>query len=199
MAKKKKRRGTAHRANVSHARRSRRRSNSHHRRRSRPNVSARSLMSLMRRRRGGRRHRRSSNPMATHISLTRPAAVIQAAVGVLVGVAATRAIVAALPANISGSSLYSAVAAVAIAVGIWWIGSMVSPEFGAAAGLGGIAEAGSIALNAFLPSVGSVVSLGDFVPGRFTVPQNPVLDAATGMPKRVAGVVAAYPRAYAVA
>lgn len=197
MAKTKKRRGKAHRANVSHARRSRRRSNSHHRRRSR-NVSARSLMSLMRRR-SGRKHRRSSNPMATHISLTRPAAVIQAAVGVLVGVAATRAIVAALPANISGSSLYSAVAAVAIAVGIWWIGSMVSPEFGAAAGLGGIAEAGSIALNAFLPSVGSVVSLGDFVPGRFTVPQNPVLDAATGMPKRVAAVVAAYPRAYAVA
>jgi hypothetical protein len=199
MAKHRKRRGKAHRANVSRAHRSRRRrTNSHHRRRSR-NVSRRSLMSLMRRGRRGHRRRRSSNPMATHISLTRPAAVIQAAVGVLVGVAATRAIVAALPANISGSSLYSTVAAVAIAVGIWWLGSMISPEFGAAAGLGGIAEAGSIALNQFLPSVGSVVSLGDFVPGRFTVPQNPVLDAATGLPKRVAAVVAAYPRAYAVA
>jgi hypothetical protein len=196
MAKHRKRRGKAHRAHVSHAR-NRRRRNTHHRRRSR-NVSARSVMRYVRHR-GHRRHRRSRNPMATHISLTRPASVVQAAVGVLVGVAATRAIVAALPVNITSSSLYSVVAAAAIAVGIWWLGSMVSPEFGAAAGLGGIAEAGSIALNAFLPQLGSTIGLGDFVPGRFTVPQNPVLDAATGLPKRQAGVVAAYPRAYAVA
>jgi hypothetical protein len=199
MAKHRKRRGRAHRAKVSHARNRRRRTNTHHRRRSR-GVSARSVMALMRsKRKGNRRHRRSRNPMATSISLHRPAGVVQAAVGVLVGVAATRAIMAALPANITSSSMYSVLAAGAIAVGIWWIGSMVSPEFGAAAGLGGIAEAGSIALNAFLPSVGSTLALGDFVPARYAVPQNPILDAATGVPKRQAAVVAAYPRAYAVA
>src|SRR5260221_4946529 len=30
----------------------------------------------------------------------------------------------------------------------------------------------------------SLGRFGDFVPGRFTVPQNPVLDAATGFPKQ---------------
>jgi hypothetical protein len=153
---------------------------------------------------GKKTNRRSSNPMASSISLSRPSGIVQAGVGVLVGVAATKAITAALPAAVTGSPLYSTVAAAAIAVGVWWVGSMVNPEFGAAAGLGGIAEAGSIALNAFLPSVGSTLALsgrgtGDFVPGRYAVPQNPVLDAATGLPKRQAMVVSAYPKAYGAA
>jgi hypothetical protein len=87
---------------------------------------------------------------------------------------------------------------------VWWVGSFINPEFGAAAGLGGIAEAGSIALNAFLPSIGSTLALsgrgqGDFVPARYAVPQNPILDAATGLPKRQAMVVSAYPKAYGAA
>lgn len=197
MAKHRTRR-KAHRARkVSNAR-----SRRHNRGTRKVSMSARSLMALARghkHRKNPRRHHRSRNPMATSISLQRPAKVIEAAVGVLIGVAATRAIVAALPANITGSTLYSTIAAGAIALGIWWIGSMVSPEFGAAAGLGGIAEAGSVALNSFLPSVGSYVSLGDFVPGRFAVPQNPVLDAATGLPSRQVAAVSAYPKAYAAA
>jgi len=197
VAKHRKRRRSAHRArHVSNAR-SRRRSGR------RVSMSARSVMALARghrRRNSGRRHNhRSRNPMATSISLQRPAKVITAAVGVLIGVAATRAIVSALPATITGSNLYSTLAAAAVAIGLWWIGSMVSPEFGAAAGLGGIAEAGSVALNSFLPSVGSYVSLGDFVPGKFVVPQNPVLDAATGLPTRQVAAVSAYPKAYAAA
>jgi hypothetical protein len=187
----------AHRArNVSHARSRSRRGGR------KVSVSARSLMALARGHRHSknrRHHRRSRNPMATSISLARPASVVQAAIGVLVGVAATRAIVAALPANITANNMYSTIAAIAVAVGIWWVGSMISPEFGAAAGLGGIAEAGSVALNTFLPQVGSYVSLGDFVPGRFAVPQNPVLDAATGLPKRQTMMVSAYPKAYAAA
>jgi hypothetical protein len=154
---------------------------------------------------GRKGNHRSKNPMASSISLSRPSGIVQAGVGVLVGVAATKAITAALPAEVTGSPLYSTVAAAAVAVGVWWIGSFINPEFGAAAGLGGIAEAGSIALNAFLPSVGSTLALsgrrgtGDFVPGRYAVPQNPVLDAATGLPKRQAMVVSAYPKAYGAA
>jgi hypothetical protein len=151
---------------------------------------------------GGKR-----NPMASSISLSRPSGIVQAGVGVLVGVAATKAITAALPSEVTSSPLYSTVAAAAVAAAVWWVGSFINPEFGAAAGLGGIAEAGSIALNAFLPSVGSTLALSglrgrgvnDFVPGRYAVPQNPVLDAATGLPKRQAMVVSAYPKAYATA
>lgn len=195
MAKHKKRR---------HAHRARHVSNARSRRRTgrKVSMSARSLMALARghkHRKQNRRHHRSRNPMARSISLARPAQVITAAVGVLIGVAATRAIVSALPSTVTSSNLYSTLAAVAVAVGIWWIGSMVSPEFGAAAGLGGIAEAGSVALNSFLPSVGSYVSLGDFVPGKFVVPQNPILDAATGLPSRQVAAVSAYPKAYAAA
>ena len=150
-------------------------------------------------------HGRSRNPLASSISLSRPAGIVQATVGVLVGVAATKAITAALPSNITSDALYSTAAATAIAAGLWWIGSFINPEFGAAAGLGGIAEAGSIGLNAFLPSIGSTLALsgrrgqGDFVPGRYAVPQNPILDAATGLPKRQAMVVSAYPKAYGAA
>ena len=151
---------------------------------------------------------RSRNPMASSISLSRPSGIVQAGVGVLVGVAATKAIVAALPANVTSSPLYSTIAAAAVAVGVWWVGGFINPEFGAAAGLGGIAEAGSIALNGFLPSVGSSLALsgrrgqGDFVSASrngFLATLGPTLDAATGLPKRQAMMVAAYPQAYKAA
>jgi len=150
----------------------------------------------------GRSHNRKRNPLATSISLSRPTNIVQAGVGVLVGVAATKAITAALPATVTASPLYSTVAAAGVAVAAWWLTSFIDAEFGAAVGLGGIAEVGSIALNAFLPSIGQTLALsgvGDFVPGRYTVPQNPVLDAATGLPKRQSMVVSAYPKAYAAA
>jgi hypothetical protein len=149
-----------------------------------------------------RRRRRASNPFATSISLSRPTGIITAAAGVLVGVAATKFLVGMLPASISGNTIYATVAGFVAAAAEWWLLSLVSPEFGAAAGLGGIAEAGSIALTNFMPSLGSLAlsgRMGDFVPGRFAVPQNPVLDAATGQPKFMSSAVRPYPPAYAVA
>lgn len=147
-----------------------------------------------------RRRRRSSNPFATSISLSRPTGLITAGVGVLVGVAATKFLVSLLPASIAGNTLYATVAGFAAAAVEWWLLSLVSPEFGAAAGLGGIAEAGSIALSNFMPSLGSLAlsgrGTGNFVPGRFAVPQNPILDAATGQPKFMSNAVRAYPMAY---
>ena len=200
MAKHKKK-SHAHRAtNVSHAH-----SKS---RKGKVTVSARTLMALAKgakRTHNRKHHSRSHNPMAKSIELHRPAQIVQAGVGVLVGVAATKAIVAALPTNITQSAAYSTAAAAAVAVGIWWLGSMVSPEFGAAAGLGGVAEAGSIALNGFLPNIGSKLALsgrgaGDFVPAAnngFLAVLGP--DIATAMPKRQAMAVAAYPPAYKAA
>lgn len=147
--------------------------------------------------------RRSSNPFGTTISIRRPTEILTATAGVLVGVAGAKFGVSLLPASITGNTLYSTLAAFAVAGLEWWLLSMVSPEFGAAAGLGGIAEAGSIALTNFFPSVGGLAlsgrGTGDFVPGRFTVPQNPVLDAATGTTRNMASAVSAYPRPYAVA
>ncbi len=59
-------------------------------------------------------------------------------------------------------------------------------------------NAGNQALNAFVPSVGSVISLsgyrrgtGDFVPGRFSIPENPILGN-----NPITGMAGAYPVAY---
>jgi hypothetical protein len=126
-----------------------------------------------------RKHRRSHNPFgASSLQLSTMPKIAVAGAGVLIGVAVNRGIVSILPAAVTSNSLYATAASFAVAFAQWWAFSMINPEFGAAAGLGGIAEAGSTALNTWFPSIGSRVSLGDFVPGRFAVPQNPVLDAA---------------------
>jgi hypothetical protein len=202
--KSKSKKSYAHRPNMSHAHRNSKNA------KKRPGLSKTRVMAYAKSHgmkvvgRKGNHGRR--NPMASSISLSRPSGIVQAGVGVLVGVAATKAVTAALPSEVTSSPLYSTLAAAAVAAAVWWVGSFINPEFGAAAGLGGIAEAGSIALNAFLPSVGSTLALsglrrgtGDFVPGRYAVPQNPILDAATGLPKRQAMVVSAYPKAYGAA
>lgn len=202
MAKKKtkKKKSTAHRATVARGKNHKTRGT----KKRGTTMTANSIRALMKRAKSGKRkpNRGSRNPMATTISLNRPSKVVEAGVGVLLGVAVTKGLVAALPANVTNSPLYSSVAAAGVALAIWWGGSMVSPEFGAALGIGGIAEAGSIALNGFLPDVGAKLALngvGDFVPGRFTVPQNPVLDAATGLPNNQVRAISAYPKAYQTA
>jgi len=144
-------------------------------------------------------HRRSGNPFARQISLNTPSNMVVAGLGALVGVAATKTLVGFLPSSISGNTLYATIGAFVAAAAQWWAFSMINPEFGAAAGLGGIAEAGSIALTNYFPTVGGYIALGDFVSGRFSVPQNPVLDAATALPMRTAKSVGAYPSAYLTA
>lgn len=117
-------------------------------------------------------------------SPARPGKVLEAALGVLIGVAVNKTAVALLPTSLTGSSVAATLSSFAVAVGQWWLASMISPDFGTAVGLGGIANAGSTALNAFIPSVGTYVSLsggrnlGDFVPGLFAVPENPVIRGA---------------------
>jgi hypothetical protein len=97
----------------------------------------------------------------------------------LVGLAINRAIVAALPASITSNNIFATLAAAGIGLAQWWLGSMASKDLGSAFGFGGLLNAGSTALNTFIPSVGSYVSLsgtrgtGDFVPATFTIPPQP--------------------------
>ena len=127
--------------------------------------------------------------------------------GGLIGVTINRAILPMLPAAVTQNNLAATAAAFAIAAAEWWVFSFVSKEFGAAVGFGGFMSAGSQALNTFIPSVGAVVglsgrgrrgvgNLSDFVNGSFTVPQNPVLDANSGMVSGPGLMHTAYPLPY---
>jgi hypothetical protein len=158
-----------------------------------PNHKRRSMVKAKKRKNGARRktsimkrphrfmkakrnhRRRSRNPQffGAHVTPVKMAEYVGAG---LVGVAANRAIVAALPASWTGSNIMATVASAAVAFAQWWLGSMLSKDLGSAFGFGGLMNAANTALNAFIPSVGSVVSLGrvgDFVPATFTIPPQP--------------------------
>jgi len=121
-------------------------------------------------------HKKSRNPQffGSHVTPVRVGEYVLAG---LVGVAVNRAILAVLPATITSNNLYATLAAGAIAIGQWWLGSMLSKDLGSAFGFGGLMNASSQALNAFIPSVGSQLSLsgriGDFVPAQYTIPPQP--------------------------
>ena len=115
--------------------------------RRRRSISKRQVMAFNRTHRRNRRRRSSSNPFAKSISLSRPSDLVTAGAGVLVGVFGVKTVLPFLPSSITGNPMFATAAALAIAAGEWWLLSFVSPEFGAAAGLGGIAEAASVALT----------------------------------------------------
>jgi len=112
--------------------------------------------------------------------------VTKALAGGLAGVAITKAVPNMLPASISASSPFMSVlvsAGVAVGAGML-VKSLVKsdPMLGDAVMFGGLMQAFSVGINAFLPSVGTVIGLqglgngmGDIVPGRFPVPQNPIM------------------------
>jgi hypothetical protein len=124
--------------------------------------------------------------------------------GGLIGVAINKAILPMLPATLTSNNFAATATAVALAIAEWYAGSVLDKDFGAAVGFGALMHAGGVALNAFLPSVGSYTGLSgrgmaDFVPGRFVVPQNPILDANGGLTAGGGGQQVAYPAAYRVA
>lgn len=100
-------------------------------------------------------------------------------VGGLVGVAATKLLPTLIPDGVIPSSnivraLVSAGAAYASGMAA---SKFVSVEFGNAVSFGGYMQAASVALNAFLPSIGSRIGLNgmrELIPGQFSVPQNPL-------------------------
>ena len=135
-----------------------------------------------------RRYKRSNprrrNPQlfgrqATAFELTKAIA------GGLAGVAITKAVPNFLPASItSGNAFVNVAVSAAVAVGAGMlVKSLVKsdPTLGDAVMFGGLMQAGSVALNSFLPQVGTYIGLhglgngmGDLVAGRFPVPMNPI-------------------------
>lgn len=116
--------------------------------------------------------------------------------GGLIGVAATKAIVPMLPDSLRGSQAMAVASSLAVAVAVGWAASKLDPKIGSAVLFGGLMQASSVFLNSFVPPVGRFIGLsggrgvGEFVPARFPVPQNPIL-AGPG-----AGIAAGPARAY---
>lgn len=119
--------------------------------------------------------------------------------GGLIGVTINRVVLPMLPASVTNNNFFSTLAAFGIALAEWWAASMISKDFGSAVGFGALMNAGSTALNTFIPQVGSAVGLSgrrgvsDFVGARWTIPDTSV-NMLTGNP--TTGVSGAYPLAY---
>jgi hypothetical protein len=149
-----------------------------------------------------RRNRRNPYMFGSNVPITKLAEYIA---GGLIGVAINKAILPMLPATLTSNNFAATATSIVIAIAEWWGASFLDKDFGAAVGFGALMNAAAQGLNAFIPSVGSYVSglsgrgISDFVPGRFAVPQNPVLDANGGLTMGGAGQQVAYPAAYRVA
>lgn len=131
--------------------------------------------------------------------------------GGLVGVAAAKILPGFLPAGLSGMG-GSPVVRVLVSVGAAylaaWVARKVMPSLGDGVLIGGLMQSASVALNAFLPSVGSQIGLsglGAFAPASFPVPQNPIVQgaaaqrlaiAAASAPKPGMGSTRAFSRAF---
>ncbi len=178
------------------------RPSAHNRRRSGRNPGTRVVVIAPKSKNAKRRYGMRRNPtfFGQSVSIAKMGEYIA---GGLIGVTVNRVVLPLLPAQVTGNNIFATVAAFAIALAEWWAASWIDRDFGAAVGFGGLMNAGSQALNAFIPQVGSVISLsgprrgvGDFVPGMFTVPQVPVIDPGTGLAIGGGMMTSAYPTAY---
>lgn len=142
-----------------------------------------------RRRVGARRGRRNPNMFGRSMSGFEA---VKAIGGGLAGVAITKAIPNMLPASLVSSSPFMAtITSVVVAVGAGMLAKAIlksDPIIGDSIMFGGLMQAGSVALNSFLPSVGTIIGLqglgngmGDIVPGRFPVPMNPIMAGQQAM------------------
>jgi hypothetical protein len=98
--------------------------------------------------------------------------------GGFTGLIVAKTLPSILPSSSIGSS---ATGRFVLALAAGWAGAwagrkFVSSSFGDGVLFGGMIQAGSIALDAFLPSVYSSlgIGLGELMPGKFPVPQNPI-------------------------
>src|SRR5271165_3166347 len=144
-------------------------------------------------------HRRRRNPQFLGGSV-KPMKMVELVAGGLVGLGVNNLVMTALPATLTGNAFGAVASSVAIALASGYAGGFVDKEFGAAVAFGGLMAAGQLAINQWIPSVGSSIGLTglrDFVPGRFPVPQTPVVLSSGG--PMGGGVTSAYPAAYAIA
>lgn len=156
--------------------------------------------------RGHRAHRKNPHFFGQQAT---PAKMAEYIAGGLIGVTVNRAVLPMLPAAVTGNNLFAVIAAVGIAFAEWWAGSFVSKDFGSAVGFGALMNAGSQALNTFLPSIGSMTSapglsgrgFGDLVPSQPGLPFWPssAFPGAAAAHSPYMGGTSAYPRAYGTA
>lgn len=150
---------------------------------SNPRRRRRSYRANSRRRRHGSVSRRNPQLFGHTVGAFEMA---KAIAGGLAGVAITKAVPNMLPASLtSGSAFMNTAVSVVVAVGAGMLVKMLvkgDPTLGDAVLFGGLMQAGSVALNSFLPSVGSVIGLqglgngiGDLVAGKFPIPMNPIM------------------------
>lgn len=121
------------------------------------------------------KHRRRRNPIDLFGQKTTAGLTKVIAAG-LVGVAAAKFLPTLLPAGFVSSNITRTIAT---AVAAWLSGfaaaKVTDKNIGDAVMFGGFMQTASVALNAFLPSIGRQVGLGELMPGRFPVPQNPLM------------------------
>ena len=162
------------------------------------------------RRRNGRR-----NPQLFGSSLGSKASLMVLGGG-LAGVAAVKFIPTLIPTSLTSSLGTSSFAPFLIsgvsAIAACWLASKVSIPFSEGVLFGGLMQAASVGLNAFLPNftVGGIPialsGFGDLVAGNFVVPQNPLRQrqmsapsgmlAPSGSKVTTSGLGRAYPSAY---
>jgi hypothetical protein len=110
-----------------------------------------------------------------------------AILGGLLGVTAAKLLPPMLP-GLSSTPIMRILSSAAASVLAGWVGGRWNKTFGDAMLFGGIMQTGSIALNAFLPSVGGAIGLagrrglGELVPAYYPVPQNPINPVAGEWP-----------------
>lgn len=130
--------------------------------------------SYRRRRRNGYSRSRRNPSIGGTISMA------EKGLGVLIGVAAAKMIPTFIPAQFVTSPILRIIATGASAYIASIAMGKVRPSMADAVLWGGFAQTISVALNQFLPSIGSQIGLngfrgmGDLVDGHFVVPQNPI-------------------------
>lgn len=128
-------------------------------------------------------------------------------VGGLAGMAATKFLPTLVPVSLSGSSN---IVRVVLSAAAAYVSSMIAgkvpgvdKQTANAVFFGGLIQTGSVALNAFLPSIGrqfGLTGMGELTPGNFLVPQNPlrrvVTAPATAGRVNMSGIDRAFGRAF---
>ncbi len=103
-------------------------------------------------------------------------------VGGLAGVTITKAVPNMLPSSMTSSPIMRVGTSVAVALLSGYLaGKFADKTLGDSIMFGGLMQAGSVALNSFLPSVGATIGLqglgggvGDLIAGSYPIPQNPI-------------------------
>lgn len=199
--RKRKRKVSMHRAKPARSYNRKRKMNTRHRRRSNPVIRTRTRTVYKKANR--RRSRRSGNPFGIAMSSKQIGEIVLgAALAAPFTKAATSALANVLP-NMATDNVTATIASAIIGLGGWYLGSMVSKDFGFGVGIGALSATLTQAVNSFVPSVGNTLGLsgyrrgvGDFVPGRFAVPQNPILDQARMLGMGSGPQSMAYPSPY---